>query len=173
MNSFAILDLPGLVLGTGVDSGEEVWTSDEFVLGDVENLVRVKDVPLTFLGVVGEVLAFEVHVFGDDHVSLFLNSENDTLVLVDGWSNGVVFGVISPFLGIILVVSFADEDRVRSCDLWSESILTNLDSHLGVALRDEIEAFTVLHTLRIKSLNLRVSIESLLAANKLNFILKV
>ena len=37
--SFAILDFPGLVLGSVVNASEDVWPSDEFVLDDIEDLV--------------------------------------------------------------------------------------------------------------------------------------
>jgi len=165
-----------LVLGSVVNAGEDVWPFDEFVLDDIEDLVGLLEIPdelaWDFLGIKCEVLFIEVHVFGDKDVAFFLNGEDDTLVIVESWVDCFIGGIIGPFLSDTGVVSLTNKDTIGSSGFWSKSICTNLNSHLLIALWNQIEAFTFLYARWIKSFNLIVSVEPLLAANKLEFVFK-
>lgn len=162
-----------MVLGAVVDAGKDVWTFDVFVLGDVEDLVGLLEIPGSLFGIKGEMLTIEVHVSGENDVTFFLDGEYDTLVIVESWVNCFIGGVICPFLSDVGVVSLLNENAVGSSGFWSKCILTNCDSHLLVTLGNQMEARSFLNTSWIKSFNLRESVKSLLAANKLEFIFEV
>ena len=171
--SFAILDFPGLVLGSVLHAGEDIWTFDEFILGHIEHLVGLLKIPGALLCIKCEVLSIEVHVSRNDDVAFFLHGEDNALVVVESGVNGFVGGIIGPFLSDIGVVSLFDEDAVGSGGFWSKCIRADLNSHLLVVLWNQIEAFTFLHASWVESFDLRVSVQSLLAANKLEFIFEV